>query len=150
MRIIFPLLILMSLLLNSCFFYKEVKITNIRNVELVKFENNAIIIEADVDVFNPNFYDIEVVDSQLKIYLDGDILGNAKILNNLRVDAKDSSEKHLKIRTVYKGKLSSSLKGIFGLALGKEMNIKIEGILKGKAMGLTHEYPLHLEQEISL
>ena len=70
----------MSFLLNGCFFYKEVKITNIRNVELVKFENNAIIIEADVDVFNPNFYDIEVVDSQLKIYLDGEILGNAKIL----------------------------------------------------------------------
>lgn len=150
MKKIFPLLFLITIGLSSCFFYKEVKISNIRNIELVKFENNAIIIEADVHVENPNFYDIEVVDSKLKIFLDGEILGNAKILNSLKVIANEKGEKHLEIRTVYKGKISSSLKGIFGLALGKEMTIKIEGVVTGKALGFTHDYPLFLEQEVSL
>lgn len=150
MKRILPIFILLSFILNGCFVYKEVKISGIRNVELVKFENNALVIEADVDVNNPNFYDIEVVDSKLKIYLDDDLLGNAKILNNMKILAKENVEKHLEIRTVYKGKLTSSLRGIFGLALGKEMNIKIEGIVTGRALGVKHDYPLFIEEKITL
>lgn len=141
---------ILIIFLQGCFLYKEVQIRNIRNVELVKFENNALIIEADVDVDNPNFYDIEVVGSELNIFLNDDLLGNATIINELTVNKKTKEAKHLEIRTVYKGKMSTSLRGIFGLALGKEMTIKIDGVVKGKAMGFTREYPLILEEKITL
>ncbi len=136
--------------MNGCFVYKDVEITNIRNIELVKFENTGLIIEADVDVSNPNFYSIKVFDSDLTIYLDGDLLGKGKILNDITLESNFEGEMHLELDAKYKGKLSSSLRGIFGLALGKEIELKIEGTVKGKAMGLTHEYPLELTQMVSL
>jgi LEA14-like dessication related protein len=147
-----PLLfLLLGALLNSCgVIYKDVEIHGIKNIELVKFENDGMIIEADVTINNPNFYGIDVTDSDLKIYLNDVVLGNASFLGELNLVANFEEKKHLTIKTIYRGKMSNTLKSVFGLAMGKEMLLRIEGEVTGKVMGISSSFEVLLEEKVKL
>lgn len=147
------LLLFFTLLLftSSCsLFYDEVKVDNIQNVELVRFENNGLVLDADVDINNPNFFAIEVVSSDLKLYLDSNFLGKAKFMDQISVAPKTDTTMRVTIQTVYKGKFKETLRGIMGLAIGKEMELIIEGTVRGKAYGWEHDYPILIQQDIKL
>lgn len=150
-RILTLLFLLLSSLLNSCgVVYKDVEIHGIENIELVKFENDGMIIEADVTINNPNFYGIDVTDSDLQIYLTDVVLGNATFLGEMNLAANFEEKKHLTIKTIYRGKMSNTLKSVFGLAMGKEMLLRIEGEVTGKAMGISRSFDVRIEEMVKL
>lgn len=137
--------------LSGCsYFYQEIQISNIHNVELVKFENDGLIIEADVKVVNPNFFEIEVVDSDLQVLLENELLGKAKILDKLIIKGQSDEIRHISLKTVYKGKVTGGMRGLFGIAMGKAITITINGDVRGRALGLESDYFIELTETIQL
>ncbi len=59
-------------------------------------------------------------------------------------------KKHLTIKTIYRGKMSNTLKSVFGLAMGKEMLLRIEGEVTGKAMGISRSFDVRIEEMVKL
>lgn len=152
-KFIFGMAILLPfLLLSSCVSYDEVKITNIKQVDLKNFVGKEILLSAEVEIENPNSYSISVTDSDFDISTGNKLLGNFKIDNKVNIP-KASKEYH---ELVFKVNMDDLAPGAQNTLLkmvlsGKqEMDLKVDGYIEAKAFLLKRKFPISFQDRVKI
>ena len=106
--IIIILLIILALIVAAYISFNPPKLINVQNLEIVNDTDNEITIEAEINVFNSNYIDLESKDLLLNIYIDNNFIGTALIKGDVCLSSQDTS----KIKSIIKIKkdlINSSL-----------------------------------------
>lgn len=147
-----PVLFLISILLTSCFNYEEVEIKDIKSVKLVEFSDKGLTVESEIKIFNPNNFDIKVVNSEFDVSVEGDKICKSRINNTLEIP-KNSEEYHrLIMRSDYKDLEPGVFPKLIAItAMGSDkIDFKVEGFITGKAFLFKKKVEIKHEGKVPL
>ena len=156
-RYIFKFILGMAFLLSlsslfSCVSYDEVNVTDIRRLDMKEFIGKSILLSAEVEIANPNNYNISVTDSKFEISTGNKLLGNFRIDNKVHIP-KSSKEYHeLTFKVSLDDLAPGAQKTLLALVLsGKdEIPISVDGFIEAKAFMMKRKFPITFQDRVSL
>ncbi|MEX2380100.1 MAG: LEA type 2 family protein [Vicingaceae bacterium] len=119
------------LLLSSCVNYDKVEIKEIKEVNLVNFSDEGLIVDSKVKISNPNAFDIKVVDSKLDIIVQGRPIGSAKIDGKLILPSKSEAFHTLRLKSNFDDLGKNALVNLLAITASNnnQIDFKFEGYI---------------------
>jgi LEA14-like dessication related protein len=139
-------------LFSSCMGWKDIDISKIEQVRLVKMDNDGIDAAIDVKINNPNNFGFTVYKSDLQVKLNNNVIGKARLTKNIRIKANSEQTYTFTV----KGKLDNLLSGsggLFGLiaiAASKSATIGLNGNIKAGRFFYKKDIPIDRKQNVPL
>ena len=134
-KILFPLVLLF--VFSSCELYEDIEVVNMGQVKLDQLDGNNVTLNMDVELDNPNFYTIKVKPSYLDVYIEGELVGKAHLLEKLKMKRKSVAVYNVKVELLgEKGILSKALK----YSLKKELKIRLVGKVKASVLLISKKF----------
>ena len=147
-------LILFVLFLNlvSCTTNKSPEFKTIKNVKLVNYSITTITVASELVFYNPNSIGGKLELTDLKIYSDDMLISESKSL-----DFKAPAKKEFTIPLTTEIRTNNIIKSpsdLMALAMNATLDKKIplhyKGTIVYKLAGLSYDYPIDYETEVSL
>ena len=147
--ILFSFSILLSTLVG-CMTYKDVEMIEVTDVGVKDFTTKGVEVEVAMQIKNPNNYNINIVDSDLELFVKEDRIGTAKIDNKVTLP-KNSNKIH---RFIIKSSLKDMGASVFPLMMtvmsGGEIEMHIKGDIKATAKGIGKRFPVDFKEKVKL
>ena len=127
-----PKLLNLVLLLTilSCASPKALEYKTFRNFSIQKFGFNSSTIKLDLEYYNPNNYGMQLKNSDLDIFIDGNLLGHSSFDTLITIPRKDTFILPIKFDV----DMQNIYKNAWNTLIGKEVLVRLTGKLKiGKA-----------------
>ena len=148
MKILAKISILIVFILFTSGCYQDVEFVKLETAR-VKVENNVGVITLVMKVNNPNFYTIQIVESDVDIYMNGSHLGLINSKQNIKLQSKSESIIELPIEVNILD-IIFNVPNIWNLFKAEEVVFKLEGTIKGKTFFGQKEFNISEEKTISL
>ncbi len=139
----------MAGLLASCSAYKEVELTDITNVEVLKMDASTVALRVDARINNPNGFTIHVEDPDVDLFLNDRFIGKGVLDSSLVLKRRTA--------TVYPVHLHADLQGgpllmllLSGAFNGDPVKLGAKGTVAGRSGALKKRFPFEVEQMIDL
>ena len=137
-----PKLLNLVLLLTilSCASPKALEYKTFHNFSIQKFGFNSSTIKLDLEYYNPNNYGMQLKNSDLDIFIDGNLLGHSSFDTLITIPRKNTFILPIKFDV----DMQNIFKNAWSTLIGKEVLVRLTGKLKvGKAnvfMSLPVDY----------
>lgn len=147
------LLVLSTLLVSGCMSISPIKVRSIQCCEIKKLNGADAEVTFELEIENPNDFDISVKCYDLGVSINGKRIGGVRSHEPSTIRSKSVEKKTLSIRTSAKTLMSGALMMGLNALLGnntKALEVEIAGVVVGKAKGipmrikLKETYPLEL------
>ncbi len=137
-----------TLFISSCN-VQEVELVSVEKIELVKMENNTLTFDVSAILDNPNSFNIKMIDSDLDLYLEGNLMGKANLINSINIKKKTSETYTFTVKTdvLDQAKL---LPILIKTALTGKLKVGVKGDVKGKVYFISKKVKINMEDEISI
>ncbi len=136
---------LASLLVLSCFsfgqFYKDIEFKGMKNFS-VKNRNDKVIIGFDYVIFNPNWYNIVIKPSSLKLTVANQDCGWAHVDEKIKIKKKVEAPYHFELVGDASKFAKSTFSGIWDFLTGKGIAFNLKGDLKAGAFLIRKKWPI--------
>lgn len=149
LKLIFTI-ILVSLTLTSCFEYEDVQLLKVTNIRVNNFSAKKIEIGVDLQIVNPNKYKINIVDSELELFLKGKKIGTAHIIDKIELPKNSDQIHKIAIATDLKDMLSEAIPVILGVLFDESIELQVKGNIKASAKALTKIFPIDFTERVRL
>ncbi len=132
--------------LTSCSAYKEVELTDITNVEVLKLDARSVALRLDARIDNPNGFTIAVEEPDVDLFINDKYIGKGVLDSALVLDRKAA-----KVYPVY---LHANLEGgpllmmLLSGALSGEMKLTAKGTVAGRSGMVKKRFPFEVEEMI--
>ena len=118
------------LFITSCDEYKDVSISGVENVKLVKLDKTGIELELSVRIKNPNSMGFNIYKPNLDAMINGVAVGKLKVNRKIHVNANSDDLHTFTVSTDF-SKLSMEDAGkMLSLALSKSGSLSVKGKIK--------------------
>ncbi len=134
----------------GCGTFKEVQVTEISGVKILKISDKGIDLEMGMKIKNPNTYAFTVYPSSFDIKLAGTDLGTANLLEKEKVKANSEDVHTFKITTTFDKLLEGGIASLIGLFGKKHAEIEIKGNLRVGRFIFRKSIPIDQKQKTSL
>jgi len=135
--------------LTSCFDYEDVEFKGVQNFGLEGRSGGNITVRIDLNVNNPNNYNIKIKKSSLDVFVNGSKVGKTKMKNNI-VLKKNQQDVYPLYLTFSEKELKSSALASIGSLLTGRMKVRIKGNIKAKVYGIGKKFPIDVEEPVNL
>lgn len=144
-KIQLALLLISAVLFSSC--VEEPEFKGFSNFKLDTYDNNVLLFNVDLLVDNPNKFGIKVKKSFLDVYIGDSYLGKGKLTKAIKIKRKRESIITIPIElTLEKGALFKLMR----LATAKKATLRVEGVVRGSAMGIPKRVKVNKTKEINI
>jgi LEA14-like dessication related protein len=144
-KIQLALLLITAVLFSSCI--EEPEFKGFSNFKLDTYDNNVLLFNVDLLVNNPNKFGIKVKKSFLDVFLGESYIGKGKLTKAIKVKRK--RESNLTIPVELKLEKGAMFK-LMRLATAKKATLRVEGIVRGSAMGIPKRVKVNKTKEINI
>lgn len=144
-KIHLALLLITAVLFSSCI--EEPEFKGFSNFKLDTYDNNVLLFNVDLLVNNPNKFGIKVKKSFLDVYLGESYIGKGKLTKAMKVKRK--RESNLTIPVELKLEKGAMFK-LMRLATAKKATVRVEGVVRGSAMGIPKRVKVNKTKEINI
>jgi LEA14-like dessication related protein len=141
---------ILSLGLKSCAEFKEVEVTQIGQVKIIKVSDKGIEMEIGVKIKNPNAYGFTIYRSSFNVTLAGTDLGTARLDKKVKIKGNSEDMHVFHIVAGVDKLMSGGLGGIFGLLAKKSGELQIKGNLKVGKFLIRKSIPIERKQRVNL
>lgn len=124
------IIILMLIFLTGC--YKQVDFVGLKSASYSNTNSNGNIL-LYVEVDNPNFYPIKIVESDLDIYINNNHLGKIKGTHKIKISSKGTSIVEIPIK-INVADVIFNVGNIFDLVKNEDTELRISGSITAKAL----------------
>lgn len=128
--------ILCTLLLSSCFTYKEVEFNGTSDFNVENISKKQLDFSFNANIYNPNDYKIKVRSNDLDVLISDKKVGTAKIQKRVVIKKQTSDDYRVHVQADMKKFAGGGLKSIIRTLSGGSINLRIRGIIKARARGL--------------
>jgi LEA14-like dessication related protein len=126
-------LALLLLVFNSCSSFKELKIGNVRNVEIKGISNNVVTLEFTIPIENPNTFGLTVCGADLKVFTSKKELGKVKQMSDIDISGKSAKLYTVRV-AIELTNIGNSFSSMLELYSLKTMDIAMSGTVKIKSL----------------
>jgi len=144
------LIFLFALSFNGCTQFKEVQLSEIGGVKIIKITDKGIEMELGMKINNPNGYAFSIYRSSFDIKLAGTDMGTATLSKKERVAANSDEIHTFHITTTFGKLLEGGLGGIFALLGKKNTEVELKGNLKVGKLLIRKSIPIERKQKVNL
>lgn len=144
-KIHLALLLITAVLFSSCI--EEPEFKGFSNFKLDTYDNNVLLFNVDLLVNNPNKFGIKVKKSFLDVYIGDSYVGKGKLTKAIKVKRK--RESNLTIPVELKLEKGAMFK-LMRLATAKKATLRVEGVVRGSAMGIPKRVKVNKTKEINI
>jgi LEA14-like dessication related protein len=132
--------------------YTDVKLHKVECCDIGDAINGKLTVGFGLDVENPNKFDINIKDLNLKVKINGIEVGEVDSEKRFKLIRNSRNTYKMYVRADIKKVLAGSLANLGALLSGgmKTMDAEIEGELKASAMGVTKTIPVEGKYPIQL
>jgi LEA14-like dessication related protein len=132
--------------------YTDVKLHKVECCDIGDAINGKLTVGFGLDVENPNKFDINIKDLNLKVKINGIEVGEVDSEKRFKLIKNSRNTYKMYVRADIKKVLAGSLANLGALLSGgmKTMDAEIEGELKASAMGVTKTIPVEGKYPIQL
>ena len=114
--------------LFSCSGIEEIKVGNIRNIELKGINNNVIDVELTLPVENPNSFNVKLKDANLKVTNVETLVGTITQMDEIVISAKTTKDYTIHVKVSLDGR-DINLLSIYSLFNNKP-DLRLSGTIK--------------------
>lgn len=134
----------LGLMLNSCEF-EEPDFTDFSNFKFDELNGRSVNFSFDMTVENPNTLGFKIKSGKLDLTANGKALGVIRLNEKIKIKRKSENKYTVPLT------LDLSTGGLFNLAqvaLSKDVEIKLDGTVRGKVLGVGKSIPVHESRKI--
>jgi LEA14-like dessication related protein len=146
-------IILLSLIagiaLSSCS-VEDPQFRGIENIQVLDASRKAIKVRAEARMFNPNGFNITIQEANVAVQVNGINIGEVTETEEKVVDSKSEFVIPFVISVPVSAISDNPLSGLFNLAMGKPIEVKYNGFVKAKALGISKKVNLDDTKQLSL
>ena len=135
-------------LLSSCHSFQPLQFRRIQNLKVSKWDFSHPVVTADVVYYNPNSFGFEFKGANVDLHLDSLWLGHTDLDTTIRVNPHSEFTVPLPIQL----DLQRLLKNGLQTYLNRQVDVKVDGTVKGSKAGIPRKFPIHYEgmQQLNL
>ncbi len=144
-------LILFIAVINlGCFQYKNVEILGVSKLSIKEISTKAIDVEVEIQINNPNRFDISLDDAELVLFIKGKKIGIATIKEKIVLPKKSNDIHRFTIQTNVKDISSETIPLLLGLLTKSTIEFGVQGNINAKAKGVNKKVPIDFKNNIKL
>lgn len=146
-RILLPVIGLVFLL-SACHSFQAPQFRRVSNMRVAHWEFIQPVVAADVVYYNPNSIGFDFRGANVDVYLDSLWLGHTDIDTSIHCSAHSEFTIVLPVKL----DLQRLIQGGLQTYLNRQVNVRVDGTVKGSKAGIMRSFPVHYEgtQELDL
>lgn len=134
-----PLFLIMAIL--SCSSPKELEYRNFYNFSVQRLGFNNSTVSLDILYYNPNNFGMQLKNSNLDIFIDGNLLGHSTFDTLIRIPRRDTFTLPVKFDV----NMQNIYKNAWNTLTGKELMVKLTGKIKVGKANVFINFPVNYE-----
>jgi LEA14-like dessication related protein len=140
--------LLMLLIMTSCHYTKDIEFRKLNNLSVVKFGFTESQVKANLELYNPNDFTLDLGQSDLDIYLDSALIGHSSQTLEVSIPKKDVFTVPITLNVNMKNFLRNGL----GSLLNSNVAVRALGNVKVGKAGIYKNFKVDFttKQQISL
>jgi LEA14-like dessication related protein len=142
-------LVILGLLLVSCGKLSEIKVGDVDKITVNGFEDNAVLISAEIAVINPTINRITITGFDTRVYLNEQYLGKVNSVEHIVIRSK-SSEKYNIVFNIRLSNFLGTALAMMKFREGNKINIRIEGTITARSLLIRHKINVSESRELVL
>ncbi len=136
--------------INSCKVYEDPEFRDIENLAIKKFSKDEIVVTADAVLYNPNRVSITLNEIDLNISVNNVEVNHFKQTKSSKINGRKEFRLPVEISVPTKKIFDNLLSTLAVLQNKKELEIKYEGQVRFKAIGINFKVPVDYEGTIGI
>lgn len=150
MKKLWPHLLLLVIVMSSCNIYKDLEVSEVRDLRLTEMSREGVKAEIDVDIYNPNFYNVKLVKSDVDLFLNDKPVGKVLLSEKLVIEKKKEQLYTIVVYSDLEDLGSSFMEMLISAMLFKKIHVKADGELRGKALFIGRNVGINVDQDVDL
>lgn len=138
------------LLLSSCSFYKEVEVSEVKNVKITRFDQDVVEAEITLELINPNWYAVTLTESFVDVYINGKEIGEVELKEKVKLPKKTTNLRTLVMVGDYEKMSSGFLDNLLTLLFANQAKFEAKGYMKGRALLITKKVEVDVQEFVDL
>ena len=134
---------LLALTILSCSAPKALEYKTYRNFSVEKLGFNTSAIKLDLEYYNPNNFGMQLKNSDLDIFIDGNLFGHSSFDTLIRIPRRDTFLLPVKFDV----EMQNIFKNAWSALIGKEVVVKLTGKLRIGKANLFMTLPVNYESK---
>lgn len=146
------LVLLITALASSCTFYKEVKMNEVKEVVITRFDQQGVTATVTVAIDNPNWYKIVAQKGEVNVTLNGKPAGVIRFDERYIIPKKSTGEYTFTLDGSFDPTQGGGgfLDTLLNLIITREATFEANGELHGKAMFVKRKVPVVFTEKVDL
>lgn len=140
----------LSVLLSACSLYDDVQVLQVLNVEVIEFSADVVHAAVEVEINNPNWYNIKLIDSDLDLFVNGKPMGHVTLVEEVQIPKKSISTQKVEVISDIKDAQTNLLQNAVSLLFKRTATFEIRGWVKAKGAMVAKKVPVQIEEEINI
>ena len=113
-------------------------------------EANAMEVQLNVKIKNPNAFNILIKKYDLNVIVNGTKIGQAKSKEKVRLTKQTEQAYPFYLQTDLQNVLAQILPGLSSIINNKPIELKLEGYIKGGAFGVSKKFPFSVTRPLEM
>jgi LEA14-like dessication related protein len=140
----------LSVMLSACSYYNDVQVLKVMNIEIVEFSTDIINATVEIEINNPNWYDIKLMDSDLDLFVNGKSMGTVHLAEKVVIPKKSITIQKVEVISDIKDAQANFLQSVMSLLFKKTALLEIKGEVKAKGLMVSKKIPVEIKEEMDI
>lgn len=138
-----------SFMLASCTAYDDVEVLSVKDIEVIEFSQDAIQAYVDLELENPNWYNVKIIDSELELFLNDKPMGKVTLGEKVKIPRKSTTVQRVHILSDLEDLETNFLQNVLTLLFNKTTKLEVKGWIEGKGFVVRKKVPIEVVEEIN-
>ncbi len=136
--------------LSSCTLYKEVEVSEVKNVRFKGFDENGIVAEVTVEITNPNGYQLKAQSASIDVTLNGKHAGTVAFEEEYIIPKKSKNTYTFVLNGAFSGATGGFLENLLNLLINRKATVVGKGYVEGRALGIKRKVDVVFTEEVDM
>lgn len=146
----FIIAFLFALFTPACNIYKDVEVTEVKDVRIIRFDQDAVEAEVELVINNPNWYRVVLLDSDVDVFINGKEVGKLHLKEKVILANKTSNTRTIVMTGDYNEISSGFLENLLTLLFANTAKFEVIGTMKGRALLITREVDVKESTDVDI
>lgn len=136
--------------LSSCTLYKDVEVSEVKDVRFKGFDEKGIVAEVVVEITNPNGYKLKAQSATIDVTMNGKHAGTVTFDEEYIIPKKSKDTYTFTLNGAFSGTSGGFLDNLLNLLINRKATVVGKGYVEGRALGIKRKVDVDFTEEVDM
>lgn len=136
--------------LSSCTLYKEIEVSEVKDVRFKGFDEKGIVAEVVVEITNPNAYKLKAQAGSIDVKLNGKPAGTVAFDQEYIIPKKSKETYTFVLKGAFTTNSGGFLDNLLNLLINRQATVVGNGYVEGRALGIKRKVDVVFTEEVDM